>query len=159
VPFEVMVPIGKEGLLCPVPVSASHVGYGCLRMEPCWMGLGQAAGVCAALAIRLNTLPSRVPIDSLQKELIDQNANLIFVEDIVQGNPDYKWVQKAALRGWIPDYKARLDEQVLNTDLELWAAKTGIPKTQLESSVGGKTRKEGLLWLIQAYKEPPSLVR
>ncbi len=44
VPYGVIVPKEVENLLLPVPVSGSHIGFSTLRMEPCWMALGQAAG-------------------------------------------------------------------------------------------------------------------
>ena len=50
VPYGVMVPRRVENLLFPTAVSGSHVGFSTLRMEPCWMALGEAAGTAAALA-------------------------------------------------------------------------------------------------------------
>ena len=44
VPYGVMVPKRVGNLLLPVPVSGSHIGFSTLRMEPCWMAMGQAAG-------------------------------------------------------------------------------------------------------------------
>ena len=42
VPYGVIVPRGVEGLLVPVAASATHIGFSTLRMEPCWMALGEA---------------------------------------------------------------------------------------------------------------------
>jgi len=151
VPFEVMVPVEKEQILCPVPVSASHVGFGCLRMEPCWMGMGQAAGVAAALAIRQNCLVSKVSIDSIQTLLIQQKANLIYVSDVTQLHKDYVFTQKIALLGWLPDYEARLDEAVKEEDLRLLAEKTGIPMPEISHLAVKESRRETLIKVWDHY--------
>ena len=70
VPYGVIVPRTVTNLLLPVPVSGSHIGFSTLRMEPCWMALGQAAGAAASLAIDLGTSVQDVPIDRLQARLI-----------------------------------------------------------------------------------------
>jgi hypothetical protein len=60
VPYGVIVPRCVDGLLTPVPASATHMGFSTLRMEPCWMALGQAAGTAAALAVSGETTPRAV---------------------------------------------------------------------------------------------------
>lgn len=51
--YRSIVPAKKEceNLLVPVCLSASHVAYGSIRMEPVFMILGQSAGTAASLAI------------------------------------------------------------------------------------------------------------
>lgn len=43
-----------QNLLVPVCLSASHIAFGSIRMEPVFMVLGQASGLAAALAIAHN---------------------------------------------------------------------------------------------------------
>lgn len=53
-------------LLVPVCVSATHVAYGSLRMEPVFMMLGQAAALLASRALEENVAVQRVPYDELR---------------------------------------------------------------------------------------------
>ncbi|KAF8254043.1 hypothetical protein K440DRAFT_618644 [Wilcoxina mikolae CBS 423.85] len=84
VPYGVMVPIrnaGVSNVLAPVPVSGSHIGFSTLRMEPCWMALGQAAGTAAALLLHEGGTAAvhDINIDTLQMSLLHQNAILIHI--------------------------------------------------------------------------------
>lgn len=75
-PYRIMVPRRIDGLIAPVPASATHVAFSTVRMEPTWMALGQAAGVAAHLAISGGTEIRRVPITELQEILRRQAAVL-----------------------------------------------------------------------------------
>ena len=70
VPYGVIVPQRVDGLLVPVACSASHVGYQALRVEPCFMALGEAAGIAAGLAVKQGVPPRRVPLPDLQREIV-----------------------------------------------------------------------------------------
>jgi hypothetical protein len=61
-------------LLVPVCLSASHIAYSSMRMEPQYMLLGHAAGVAAALAVKLGGAVQDVPISELQKTLLAEGA-------------------------------------------------------------------------------------
>ncbi|QHS50450.1 FAD-dependent oxidoreductase [Edaphobacter sp. 12200R-103] len=65
-----------DNLLVPVCLSASHVAYSSVRMEPQYMMMGQAAGVTAALAIQEKTSVQDVSIKALQTKLRSQKAIL-----------------------------------------------------------------------------------
>jgi hypothetical protein len=77
IPYRSLTPRAGEcsNLLVPVCLSASHVAYGSIRMEPVYMILGHAAGVAAALAADQSTV-QEIPIRRLQERLRVQKAVL-----------------------------------------------------------------------------------
>ena len=97
VPYGVIVPQNVSNLLLPVPVSGSHIGFSTLRMEPCWMALGQAAGTAASIAIEKKTSVQDVPILRLQDELLRQGATLVYMEGHSPSDPNFISLQKEAL--------------------------------------------------------------
>lgn len=54
IPYRSITPLDSEAenLLVPVAVSASHIAYSSLRMEPVFMALGEVAGLAAVEAIK-----------------------------------------------------------------------------------------------------------
>ncbi len=73
VSYRSIIPKQNEctNLLVPVCLSASHIAYGSIRMEPVFMVLGQSAAEAAAMAIDLHLSVQKVPVEKLQKELKD----------------------------------------------------------------------------------------
>jgi len=57
-------------LLVPVCLSASHIAYGSIRMEPVFMVLGESAAVAASLAIEADTDLHDVPYEKLRARLL-----------------------------------------------------------------------------------------
>jgi hypothetical protein len=102
VPYRVMVPQKIDGLLVPVAVSASHVGFGTLRMEPCWMALGEAAGLAAVLSQRAGVEARNLQVTKLQDRLLDHGAVLAYVSDVGVGDPRFRAVQRQVLAGRLP---------------------------------------------------------
>jgi hypothetical protein len=58
-----------ENLLVPVCLSASHIAYGSIRMEPVFMILGQSAALAAHLALARGGAVQDVPYSELRREL------------------------------------------------------------------------------------------
>jgi hypothetical protein len=59
-----------DNLFVPVCVSASHIAYGSIRMEPVFMILGQSAATAAAMAIDANIAAQDVPYAKLRERLL-----------------------------------------------------------------------------------------
>ena len=74
-PYEIaygsIIPKKEEiqNLLVPVAMSASHIAFGSIRMEPVFMVLGHSAGAAAVLALREGQAVQDVNYDDLRKEL------------------------------------------------------------------------------------------
>lgn len=75
-PYEIaygsIVPQRKdcENLLVPVCVSASHIAYGSIRMEPVFMILGQSAATAASIAIDNDLAVQEVKYSHLRERLL-----------------------------------------------------------------------------------------
>lgn len=78
IPYRSLLPKAAEctNLLVPVCLSASHVAYGTIRMEPVYVILGQASGVAAALALDARSSVQQVPPERLLAKLKAQGAVL-----------------------------------------------------------------------------------
>lgn len=59
-----------DNLLVPVCLSASHIAFGSIRMEPVFMVLGQSAATAAMLAQQADTAVQQVDYDRLQERLL-----------------------------------------------------------------------------------------
>jgi len=57
-------------LLVPVCLSASHIAYGSIRMEPVFMVLGQSAAMAAALAIEEKVPVQKIDLTELRRRLL-----------------------------------------------------------------------------------------
>ncbi len=76
--YRAIVPRESEcqNLLVPYCLSASHIAFGSIRMEPVFMVLAQSAAIAAAMAIKEKTPVQRVPYLALRNELIHKNQIL-----------------------------------------------------------------------------------
>jgi hypothetical protein len=97
--YRSIIPRSKEikNLLVPVCLSASHIAYGSIRMEPVFMVLAQAAATAASMAIQNKADVQEVNVQQLQQalktnpladgslpEIVVDNANTAQVQ--IKGN-------------------------------------------------------------------------
>jgi hypothetical protein len=70
--YRAIVPrVGEcENLFVPVCLSASHIAYGSIRMEPVFMILGQSAATAACLALEAKTSVQNVDYQKLRARLL-----------------------------------------------------------------------------------------
>ncbi|QDU53904.1 FAD-dependent oxidoreductase [Aeoliella mucimassa] len=85
--YDAMVPRADEAtnLLVPVAVSASHIAYGSLRMEPVFMTLGQSAGAAASLISERSIAAQDLPYSLLRSRLV--RGRQVLGEGYVSSDP------------------------------------------------------------------------
>lgn len=76
IPYRAMIPKKIDGLIVPVALSATHVAFCSIRMEPTWMSLGQAAGVAAHVCLTNSETPRNVKISEVRNILKKQGQVL-----------------------------------------------------------------------------------
>lgn len=71
IPYRIITPKATEctNLLVPVCVSASHVAFSSLRVEPAWMVMGESAGIAAAIAIEEKVGVQNISLPKLTERL------------------------------------------------------------------------------------------
>lgn len=125
IPYRIMVPQKVDALLVPGAVSATHIGFGTLRMEPVWMAMGQAAGTAAHLARNLFIEPRNVPVGRLQSWLAD-NGQIMTVFGDIQGPSEsiskeaWQAMQFWGTRGFFDAYDAKPMEQITRGTAAQW---------------------------------------
>ena len=78
IPYRAITPSASEcsNLLVPVALSATHVAYSSVRVEPTWMAIGQGAGVAAALAAKAGVTVQALDYPTLRTRLLAQKVVL-----------------------------------------------------------------------------------
>ena len=77
-PYRAITPKREQctNLLVPVCLSASHVAFSSVRVEPTWIVLGQSAGIAAAVAVEERVAVQDVNYARLAERLVKQKQVL-----------------------------------------------------------------------------------
>jgi hypothetical protein len=158
VPYRSILTNEVENLLVPVAISASHVGWGSIRLEPVWMQLGESAGFAAALSIKDKTTPGKLDSDVLIRKLATSRVMISFFNDVdvTANDPRVPAAQYFGTKGFFASYDAKLDAPLTEAVATVWtknfddpqkrAEAVQIAETQ-ESPATRETRGEALLRL------------
>ncbi|HDS29456.1 MAG TPA: FAD-dependent oxidoreductase, partial [Firmicutes bacterium] len=102
-----------ENLLVPVCVSASHIAYGSIRMEPVYMILGQSAGTASVLAIISGVGVQDISYGALREILINDRQVLDYgiipetlegiVVDDTEAMLDGEWIESESVTPFVGD--------------------------------------------------------
>ena len=100
VPMGALIPIHTEDLLlADKNISVSWEMNGGTRLQPVVMGIGQAAGVLAALAVKTGRHPSEIPAEEVQSILLDHGCYLLPFLDLKPSDPGFRELQEKGIRG------------------------------------------------------------
>ena len=92
--YEALVPAASEGLLaCDKNISVSHLANGATRLQPVVLGIGQAAGMAAALCVEQGCEPRELAVEALQSALLNEPtapAAVVPLVDNLPANPDWR---------------------------------------------------------------------
>lgn len=127
VPWGALLPREFDNLVVVTTLSASHVGWGAIRLPPTWMHLAESAAWAIVLARKANQPPARVNLDRLQRQLAASRIMISFFNhiDVTSDDPRIAAAQYLGTKGFFHDYEARLDEPLTEATLKIWQ---GWPK-------------------------------
>jgi hypothetical protein len=98
IPYRSLIPATVDGLLvCEKNLSVSHIANGATRLQPVVLGIGQAAGMAAALCIQHQCQPRDLPVRQLQLALLSDPvaaAAVIPLLNLPPHHPDWSYWQR-----------------------------------------------------------------
>ncbi len=102
--YRSIVPKQSEcrNLLVPICLSASHIAYGSIRMEPVFMVLGQSAATAASLAIATGKPVQQVDYGLLRKQLL-RDGQILEWKGSPQASKPVNRIDPASLQGIVID--------------------------------------------------------
>ena len=102
VPYACLIPERVDGLIvAEKSISVSHMVNGCTRLQPVVLGIGQAAGAAAALAVKKGIQARQVAVAGLQEVLLAADAYVFPLTDVLPQDPAFPAIQRACVRGWM----------------------------------------------------------
>ncbi len=116
IPYDALVPQQVEGLLaCDKNISVSHIANGATRLQPVVLGIGQAAGMAAALCVEQGIQPRNLNVRSLQQALLHDPvapAAVVPLLNVLPVDPDWaeqqlfycQFPEKYPASGTVPEH-------------------------------------------------------
>jgi len=105
VPMGSLIPKDYEGLsVAEKSIGVSNIVNGATRLQPVVLGIGQASGVIAALAVKNGIAPSQVSIREVQSTLLDHKAYIMPYIDVPPADPHFKILQKIGATGVVKGF-------------------------------------------------------
>ncbi len=135
IPYRCLLPQGVDNLLVPMCLSATHVAWGTVRLEPVFMQTGESAGHAAALAKANNTTAAGLNPEILIRKLATSHSTISFFNDvdITSDDPSVAAAQYFGTKGFFANYDAKLDSPLTESVKTAWQEGfTKLQKGELE---------------------------
>jgi hypothetical protein len=90
IPWRSLIPVATDGLLvCEKNSAVSHMANGATRLQPVVLGIGQAAGMAAALCVEQHCQPRQLSVRDLQVALLHDPVAPAAVIPLFNVPPDH----------------------------------------------------------------------
>ncbi|RRJ95695.1 FAD-dependent oxidoreductase [Opitutaceae bacterium TAV4] len=123
IPWRALLPSDTDNLLVPVCLSATHVAWGAIRLEPTWMHIAESAAWAAVLAHQQKIPPALVDTEQLLRAIADGRIMTTFFNDIDIADPtkpENAAIQYYATKGFFPTHNARPEEPITESVAKIW---------------------------------------
>ena len=127
IPYRSFLPNDIDNLIMGLAVSATHVAWGTVRVEPCCMHIAETAGHAAALALASGVAPGDIEVEALQRRLVENRVMLTFFNEFDMAT-DASWVsaiQFLGTKGFFSSFNAKPDDPLTKAVGEIWARAFG----------------------------------
>ena len=100
VPMGSLIPKNFDGLIVSEKsIGVSNIVNGATRLQPVVLGIGQASGALAAVAVKQGKQPAQVSIRAVQAALLDHQAYIMPYIDVPVSDPQFQVMQKIGATG------------------------------------------------------------
>ena len=123
IPYRTLLPPNIDNLLVSGCLSATHVAWGTVRLEPTWMHIGESAAHAVALALKDGVAPADVDVNRLQMRLVENGVMISFFNefDVATEEPWVPAVQYLGTKGFFDSYNARPERPLTLPVAREWA--------------------------------------
>lgn len=127
IPYSLLFGESLDNLIVSVAMSATHVGWGTIRVEPCLMHIAECVGLAAAIAVNESVDPANIEVARLQRRLADDGSMLTFFNDVDVSEKQARTsaAQYLGSKGFFAGYDARLNHVIDESTCRLWAFGAG----------------------------------
>ncbi|MGN6510436.1 MAG: FAD-dependent oxidoreductase [Chitinophaga sp.] len=100
VPLGSLLPKDVDGLIvAEKSISVTNIVNGATRLQPVVLGIGQAAGALAAVALKKHIQPKQASIREVQQALLDSKAYIMPFIDVKAEDPHFAAIQRMGATG------------------------------------------------------------